>query len=92
MRIMSSMLKYPSMVKCRLFRVSIHIRIFSTDGADVTDVEVQGFDGKFFAARDTANRNILSAPSDMAEPMRAERPMRFSSSNPSSFYIATSFE
>ena len=32
---------------------------FSTDGADVTDVEVEGFDGRFFAARDPANRNTL---------------------------------
>ena len=32
---------------------------FSTDDADVTDVEVQGFDGKFFAARDPANWNTL---------------------------------
>ncbi|MBQ9493997.1 MAG: DUF4367 domain-containing protein [Oscillibacter sp.] len=35
------------------------ISAFSTDKADVTDVKVKGFDGKFFAARDPANRNTL---------------------------------
>ena len=32
---------------------------FSTEKAEVTDVKVKRFDGKFFAARDPANRNTL---------------------------------